>query len=476
MIWKSQYHSRLAQVADFFTALTAFIFSYSFYQYVKKVFPKISKGNFDFDEFYLLIIVFFSYTTVLFFKKYRAYSYQRFTSIISEYIILIKVALLNFLLSIIVLYMIKGILVPRLFLIISLFISILFFVIQKTLVIYLASTIREKGNDRKRVILIGTGTRAIRFINTVNNNYGWGLDIVGLLTGEREKVGEIVGGIKIIDTYDNIQTILKNYNPEEIIITISTKRFDRIRDIMESCENMGVSVRLNSDFFGKITKNVMVENVFGLNIISFYPTNQSEWELIIKRIIDISVSLVFLLMLIPVFIIIMSIIYFQDGFPVFYKWEIVGYKRKPIVSWKFRTMVKNADELKKTLMQNNEMTGPMFKLTNDPRILPVGHFLRKYSLDELPQLFSVLKGDLSLVGPRPPLQYEFKEFDLWHRRKLSVKPGLTCLWQISGRNKISNFDDWARLDLEYIDNWSIWLDLKILLKTLPAVLSGKGAK
>jgi lipopolysaccharide/colanic/teichoic acid biosynthesis glycosyltransferase len=148
----------------------------------------------------------------------------------------------------------------------------------------------------------------------------------------------------------------------------------------------------------------------------------------------------------------------------------------PIVSWKFRTMVKNADELKKTLMHNNEMTGPMFKLTNDPRILPVGHFLRKYSLDELPQLFSVLKGDLSLVGPRPPLQTEFKEFDLWHRRKLSVKPGLTCLWQISGRNKISNFDDWAKLDLEYIDKWSIWLDLKILLKTIPAVLSGKGAK
>jgi lipopolysaccharide/colanic/teichoic acid biosynthesis glycosyltransferase len=239
---------------------------------------------------------------------------------------------------------------------------------------------------------------------------------------------------------------------------------------------MGVYVRLNSDFFGKITKNVKVENVLGLTIISFYPTKQSEWELIIKRFIDLIGSLLLIIILIPVFLVIMTIIYIQDGFPVFYKWKIVGHKRMPIVSWKFRTMVKNADELKKTLMHNNEMTGPMFKLTNDPRILPVGHFLRKYSLDELPQLFSVLKGDLSLVGPRPPLQTEFKEFDLWHRRKLSVKPGLTCLWQISGRNKISNFDDWAKLDLEYIDKWSIWLDLKILLKTIPAVLSGKGAK
>jgi len=476
MIWKSQYHSRIAQIVDYFTSLVSFITAYSVYHFLKRIYPNILTGNFIFDEFYLLVILFLGYTTVLFFKKYRAYSYQRFTSIISEYVIVVKVAILNFLLSVVILYMIKGVLVPRVFLVLSLVFSIVFFVIQKTFVIYLASIIRKKGKDRKKVILVGTGTRARQFIDTVNNNYGWGLDIIGLLTGEMDRVGETVNGIKIIDTYDNIQKILKNYNPEEVIITISTKRFDKIRDILESCENMGVYVRLNSDFFGQITKNVKVENVFGLNIISFYPTKQSEWELIIKRIIDIGVSLALIIILLPVFIIIMLIIYFQDGFPVLYKWEIVGYKRKPIVSWKFRTMVKNADELKKDLLQNNEMTGPMFKLTNDPRILPVGHFLRKYSLDELPQLLSVLKGDLSLVGPRPPLQYEFKEFDLWHRRKLSVKPGLTCLWQISGRNRINNFDDWAKLDLEYIDNWSIWLDIKILLKTLPVVLSGKGAK
>ena len=139
-------------------------------------------------------------------------------------------------------------------------------------------------------------------------------------------------------------------------------------------------------------------------------------------------------------------------------------------------MVKNADEIKKKLLEENEMTGPVFKMTNDPRILPIGRFLRKYSLDELPQLFSVLKGDLSLVGPRPPLEYEFKEFELWQRRKLSVKPGLTCLWQVSGRSDISNFNDWVKLDLQYIDNWSLLLDFKILLKTIPVVFLGKGAK
>ena len=152
----------------------------------------------------------------------------------------------------------------------------------------------------------------------------------------------------------------------------------------------------------------------------------------------------------------------------------MGKNRRPITSWKFRTMVKNADEVKEKLKKNNEMNGPVFKMTNDPRILPFGRFLRRFSLDELPQLFSVLKGDLSLVGPRPPLQSEFKEFNLWHRRKLTVKPGLTCLWQTNGRNEIRNFDEWAKLDLQYIDNWSLWLDFKILLKTIPAVLRGTG--
>ena len=154
----------------------------------------------------------------------------------------------------------------------------------------------------------------------------------------------------------------------------------------------------------------------------------------------------------------------------------MGYKRKPIVGWKFRTMVKNADEMKKVLMEKNEMKGPVFKITDDPRILRVGKFLRKFSLDELPQLWSVLKGDMSLVGPRPPLIYEFDEFSYWHRRKLSVKPGITCLWQISGRNNIRSFDDWAKLDLEYIDNWSLTLDFEILLKTIPAVIMARGAK
>lgn len=195
---------------------------------------------------------------------------------------------------------------------------------------------------------------------------------------------------------------------------------------------------------------------------------------LIKRFLDIIVSAAALGVLLPLFSVIALAIKLASEGPVFYRWRVVGEGGRPITSYKFRSMYKDADKRKADLLAHNEMGGPVFKMSNDPRITCVGRLLRKYSLDELPQLWSVLKGDLSLVGPRPPLQSEFEHFNDWQRQKVSVKPGLTCLWQVSGRNQISNFDDWVHLDLQYIREWSLALDFKILLKTIPAVVLGKG--
>lgn len=193
-----------------------------------------------------------------------------------------------------------------------------------------------------------------------------------------------------------------------------------------------------------------------------------------KRCIDLTLGGLLLVVLFPVFLVIGFLVKLTSPGPIFYRWRVVGKDGKPFGSYKFRSMYQDADQRKAELQLKNEMSGPVFKLKNDPRITRLGTWLRKYSLDELPQLWSVLKGDMSLVGPRPPLQAEFERFTDWQKKKLQVKPGITGLWQISGRNDIRDFDDWVRMDLEYVRNWSLWMDFKILLRTIPVVIFGGG--
>lgn len=475
MIWRSSYHRRAAQAADFLTALISFVLAYYISALLHKAWPSFFPPKEEIKTSYVLTVLLLSILYEVLFDQQKAYSYQRFTSLLREYSIVIKVCFIGALISVSILFLLGLKDIPRTIFIVFFIISLFLFIAEKSLLFYAASFIRRKGRNRKRVILIGTGTRARNFISTVKNNFHWGLDIVGLLTGEEGNIGKKVEGIEVIEHYKNIQNILKAINPEEIIITISTKRFDQIRDVLEICEMEGVAVRLNSDFFGHITKNVTVDNVFGLNIISFNMVRQSEIQLFIKRIIDITGSFIALTLFSPFMLIAAIGIWLSDGKPILYNWNVIGINKKPFRSWKFRTMIKDADKFKNDLLDKNEMEGPVFKIKDDPRILRFGKWLRKWSIDETPQLFSVLKGDMSLVGPRPAGPHELERYESWQRRKLSIKPGITCLWQVNGRNHINKFDDWVKLDLEYIDNWSLLMDLKILLKTIPSVILGKGA-
>jgi len=189
---------------------------------------------------------------------------------------------------------------------------------------------------------------------------------------------------------------------------------------------------------------------------------------------DIFVSAFLMVLLSPFLLILSVLVKVTSPGPVFYRWRVVGKGGRPFLGYKFRSMITNADDLKPTLAGQNEMLGPVFKLTHDPRVTPLGKWMRRYSLDELPQLYSVLKGDMSLVGPRPPLVTEYAQFTDYQKQKLAVKPGITCLWQVSGRNDVVDFDEWVALDLEYIRNWSLLLDLRILLKTVREVVVGSG--
>ncbi len=194
-------------------------------------------------------------------------------------------------------------------------------------------------------------------------------------------------------------------------------------------------------------------------------------QLVLKRFFDIVTSAALLVVLSPLLILIVVAIRVLSGVPVLYEWNVIGKNGRPIKGYKFRTMVQNADDLKWELLDRNEMLGPVFKIKDDPRVTPIGRVLRKFSLDELPQLWSVLKGDMSLVGPRPPLVSEYSNFTDGQKQKLAVRPGMTSLWHVSG--KPSDFDEWVRLDLEYINRWSLWLDIQILFRTTLVVLAGK---
>jgi lipopolysaccharide/colanic/teichoic acid biosynthesis glycosyltransferase len=208
--------------------------------------------------------------------------------------------------------------------------------------------------------------------------------------------------------------------------------------------------------------------------LTFSRSWDQPFQLACKRFLDVLLSAFLLAVTAPLLLVLGLLVKLTSPGPVFYRWRVVGKNGRPFIGYKIRSMVVNADELKPQLEHRNEMTGPVFKIAGDPRITPVGSWMRRFSMDELPQLYSVLKGDMTLVGPRPPLQAEYERFTEYQKQKLAVKPGITCLWQIAGRNQVSDFNEWIRLDFEYIRCWSMWLDLQILLRTFAAVLSGSG--
>jgi exopolysaccharide biosynthesis polyprenyl glycosylphosphotransferase len=271
--------------------------------------------------------------------------------------------------------------------------------------------------------------------------------------------------------------MLHEHSVSGVIISARHTYFEQVEIAIKTCELEGVEAWLVADFFGTQISRARFDELLGHPLLVFRTTPETSWPGVAKQIMDFIGALFLLISLSWLFVILAILIKLTSPGPVFFRQQRSGLNGSPFTLYKFRTMVTNAEQFKSELEAMNEMSGPVFKVTNDPRITPIGKWLRRYSLDELPQLYNVLRTEMSLVGPRPLPVDEVMRFDnLAHRRRLSVKPGLTCLWQISGRNQISDFKDWVRLDLEYIDNWSLWLDLKILIRTIPAVLIGTGAK
>jgi exopolysaccharide biosynthesis polyprenyl glycosylphosphotransferase len=275
---------------------------------------------------------------------------------------------------------------------------------------------------------------------------------------------------------DELTRLLHEHSVNGVIINARHNYFEKVESAIRTCELEGVEVWLIADFFRTQISHTSFDEFHGRPVLVFRTTPDASWQGVLKQVIDFTVALVAIIVLAVPFVIVGLAIKLTSPGPILFRQRRCGLNGQPFTILKFRTMETNAEQRKHELAAMNEMSGPVFKMKNDPRITPVGRILRKLSIDEYPQFYNVLRGEMSLVGPRPLPVDEVKRFDDFaHRRRLSVKPGLTCLWQVSGRNDVKDFDDWVRLDLEYIDNWSLWLDLKILLRTIPVLLTGTGA-
>ncbi len=331
------------------------------------------------------------------------------------------------------------------------------------------------GRNFKKILIIGSGDRASSLAKALNNKAEWGFDIVGHLDPDPTRVGLTINNSRVIGTTAEIDAILKNNVIDEVILAIPRTMLEDVEDIVFACQEGGVNFRLMADVFELSVAHVSLTSLGRIPLLTIEPVSLDEKKLLIKRLIDLLFTLVWMPVFLPIMGVIALAIKLGDDGPIFFIQERVGLKKRTFRMYKFRSMRTDAESMLKDLEHLNEAEGPNFKITNDPRVTKIGNFLRKTSLDELPQLFNVLRGDMSLIGPRPMSLRDVDLFDKRiQRKRFSVKPGLTCLWQISGRSNLP-FSKWLELDLEYIENWSLTNDFLILLKTIPAVLFRKGA-
>jgi exopolysaccharide biosynthesis polyprenyl glycosylphosphotransferase len=355
----------------------------------------------------------------------------------------------------------------------------LLLVAEKILVRVIARWVRSKGLNYRTVLIVGTGRRATDIARMILGHKYWGYKILGFVSdGHRLSNGwtryRVYGNVPDLKRIVESQEI--NEPIDEIVFAVTRKKLDEMKQIFIMCEELGIRTRVAMNIFQNRVARLELEELEGVPFLTFTTTPSNETQLALKRALDLGVSLLLLGLALPVIGVAALLIKFTSPGSVLFKQKRIGLNGRMFTLYKFRTMIADAHARREEVAHLNEMNnGPAFKAKDDPRVTPVGRWLRRFSLDELPQLWNVLKGDMSLVGPRPPIPEEVASYHRWHRRRLSMKPGLTCLWQISGRNEIQDFDHWMKLDLQYIDNWSPSLDVKILLRTIPAVLSGKGA-
>lgn len=372
------------------------------------------------------------------------------------------------------LFLLKTTSVSRLFFTLFAGTSFILILAEKTAAYLAMHYVRRRGRNFRRLLIVGTGRRAAEFIARIKSHPEWGFHILGAIDDEPGRGVKKVDGVDIIGTLDDIPKILHNEAVDEIVFVVPRSRLSHVEGALHDCETEGVVTTITVDLFDMQIAKSAVSEIDGVPLLRFHTTKINEWQILVKRFIDIVISGLVIVLLGPLLALLALLIKLTSPGPVFFKQQRLGLRGRKFTLYKFRTMRPGAHDVLSKVSDVAEMDTPEFRAKKTQWITPLGKIMRKFSLDELPQFFNVFAGQMSLIGPRPTVPDEVEKYKAWQRRRFSMKPGITCLWQVNGRNNIG-FEDWMKLDLEYLDNWSLWLDVKIMIKTVPVVLFGIGA-
>ena len=326
-----------------------------------------------------------------------------------------------------------------------------------------------------QVLIAGTGERALRLARALEGSNEYDVRLRGFLSEELNPPGEIaLESLYRVWPVSGLTDILRDHVVDEVIFAVGTESLANLEEVFLICDEEGVRTRVAVDFFPHVNSTISLDRFGDTPLLTFSAAPSDEVQLLVKRAIDVVIAAAGLLVLSPLMGLIALLVRLSSPGPAIFRQVRCGLNGRRFVFYKFRSMVENAEDLKPQLAHLNTRDNVVFKIPGDPRLTPVGGVLRKFSIDEWPQLWNVLRGDMSLVGPRPAVPSEVDQYKCWQRRRLRMRPGITCLWAISGRDNV-DFETWMKMDMQYIDNWSLSLDWKILLQTIPRVITGHGA-
>lgn len=408
-------------------------------------------------------------------RREHLYRSRRLERLTGEFIPIVRATAFSFVLFAMAAYVLKPTLLTGDFIVLFTVATVSLIFAQRLCIRAALRQARRRGRNFRRVLIVGTNNRARRLCRTFQDHPEYGIRVLGFADDRAARSASWGPGLDVVTDLDSLASYVQDHVVDEVFIALPVRSyFDAIQQVIAVCEAIGITSHVITDFYRVAIANRELGQIGVLPYMTYTTEPRAPSKLAAKRVIDIALSAAALVVLSPLMAVCALAVKLSSPGRTFFGQRRVGYHHRQFTMWKFRTMFADAEARKADLAALNEADGPVFKIRADPRVTPVGRILRRFSLDELPQLWNVLRGDMSLVGPRPLPAAESEACNGVQRRRLSMKPGLTCTWQVSGRNAVP-FERWVEMDLAYIDNWSLALDAQLMLRTIPAVLTGRGA-